>query len=115
MDVREKLVELAKPVLTSLPFPWCTVWRDVAEKIADAYIAHGVTVQKWFSATNPPQEDERVLVWLGNNRYNDVKIDTDRFRNGRWVRWGDCVTHWAPIGLSQPPSELYSGGKDDGC
>ena len=57
MDVREKLVEMAKPVLTSLPFPWCTVWRDVAEKIADAYIGNGVTVQEWISVKDRLPED----------------------------------------------------------
>lgn len=44
MADREKLIELQKHVLTKLPFPWCTVWRDVAEQIADQLIAYGVTV-----------------------------------------------------------------------
>jgi len=67
--------------------------------------ARGVMAQTWISADNPPAEDQRVIVWLGNNRYNAVKVDTDRVHDGKWVRWGDCVTHWAPICLPLPPKE----------
>lgn len=70
MTDREKLVELAKPVLTSLPFPWCTVWRDVAERIADAWLANGVTFPKhahwtingkWAECSNC-REGEKIAV-----------------------------------------------------
>lgn len=41
-NTREKLIELQKEVLTKLPFPWCTVWKDIAMQIADHLIANGV-------------------------------------------------------------------------
>lgn len=107
--IKERLVKLLQQMSKKLQTQGGVTWYDFADHLID----HGVTLQKWFSATNPPQEDERVLVWLGNNRYNDVKIDTDRVHNGKWVRWGDCVTHWAPIGLRQPPPELNAGVQDD--
>ena len=76
MYVREKLVEMAKPVLTSLPFPWCTVWRDVAEKIADVYIENGVTVQEWISVKDRlpkipdgyAENPEPVLYMMKNDK-----------------------------------------------
>ena len=61
-------------------------------------------VQEWISVKDRlPEEDERVIVWIGNNRYNDVQKDIDRVHNGRWVRWGGCVTHWSPWNMPQPP------------
>lgn len=63
-------------------------------------------VQEWIPVTERlPAEDERVIVWLGNNRYNDVRKDTDRVHNGKWVRWGGCVTYWAPWNMPQPSKE----------
>jgi len=78
--------------------------------IADFLLANGVTVREWIPVSQPPKEDERVLVWLGNNRYNTVQKDTDRIHNGRWVRWGDCVTHWMPLNVPEPMKE----GKENG-
>ena len=61
-------------------------------------------VQEWISVKDRlPEEDERVIVWIGNNRYNDVQKDIDRVHNGRWVRSGGCVTHWSPWNMPQPP------------
>ncbi len=122
MDVREKLVELAKPVLTSLPFPWCTVWRDVAEKIADAYIDSGVTVQEWISVKDRLPEivsthkryrstikkSIRVLcVCVQKSGKTMVKEGYCEWYNDypepRWQIPGtiDDVTHWQY--LPQPP------------
>lgn len=115
--VKEKLVELAKPVLTSLPFPWCTVWRDVAEKVADAYISQGVTVQEWKPITEPPKKDGRYLVYDDDSgNYYDSYFDETEGEFGEWqncfdpftlgvidCEWNSCpnVTHWMP--LPQPP------------
>ena len=58
MDVSEKLVEL----LTNSPqldvLDWTTGWEEAANYL----IAHGVTVQEWYSASNPPKEDGTYLV-----------------------------------------------------
>ena len=103
--MREKLIELAKPVLTSLPFPWCTVWRDVAEKIADVYIANGVTVQQWIPVSERlPELDVDVLVFNG-----DYIFVSQYYRShwGSWDKVGHLVwvkdsyaknpTHWMPL------------------
>ena len=94
MDVRKKLVEI-------LVEPCCGLYP--ASELADYLIEQGVTVQEWYSVKDRlPEENERVLVWIGNNRYNDVRKDTDRVHNGKWVRWGGCVTHWTPWNMPQP-------------
>ena len=100
-DLRGKLVE----ILTDDYCPLLWMQGEVTN-LANYLIAHGVTVQEWISVKDRlPQEDERVLVWIGNNRYNDVRKDTDRVHNGKWVRWGGCVTHWMPWDMPQPPKE----------
>ena len=70
--------------------------------LAEDLVSKGVTVQKWISVKDRlPEEDKRVLVWVGeNDRYFPI-IDTDRVHNGRWVRWDEYISHWMP--LPQPP------------
>ena len=95
MDVREKLVELLEDA---------GMGKTERNFLADQLIANGVTVQEWISVKDRlPEENERVIVWLGNNRFNDVRKDTDRVHNGNWVRWCGCVTYWAPWNMPQPP------------
>ena len=111
MDVREKLVELLDDIqvrgedFTDYEIYGMRVPDTVSnEDVASHLIAHGVTVQEWISVKDRlPEENERVLVWIGNNRYNDVRKDTDRVHNGKWVRWGGCVTHWTPWNMPKPP------------
>ena len=76
MDVREKLVELL------VEFVEVDAW-DNGEfiekeidfgKIAENLISHGVTVQEWISASNPPKEDGTYLV-----QTNTGTITTARF------------------------------------
>lgn len=52
-----------------------------------------------------PEEAIRVLVHLSgtNPPIGFPRMDTDRIIDGRWVRWGDLVTHWMP--LPDPPKE----------
>ena len=55
---------------------------------------------EWISVEDRlPDNNGRVLVYLGNNHH--VKTDTDRYF-GYWARWGENVTHWVP--LPEPPS-----------
>lgn len=105
MDVREKLVKLIYDVI------------DLAGRfnkdgdyelnfgiIADYLISHGVTVQEWIPVSErlPQDMQERVLVTTDcDTPVGNQKIDTDRFRNAEWVRYGSHVTHWMP--LPQPP------------
>lgn len=119
MEVREKLVDLAKPILTSLPFPWCTVWRDVAEKIADAYIANGVTVQRWIPVTE--RFPDTIPCGAGREYSEAVNVLTtgrkvltaiwdgmDFIANAEfWEVDGEEITHWAsvPLPLPEPPKE----------
>lgn len=60
--------------------------------------------QRWIPvAERLPEEDVRVLVWVGGNDCNFPMIDTDRIHNGRWVRWDGYITHWMP--LPEPPKQ----------
>ena len=43
-----------------------------------------------------PTEGVTVLVWHTATWARENGLDTDRIVNGRWVRWGKDVTHWAP-------------------
>ena len=64
----EKLIEiLRKPI-----FPHELV--DPIEAVADYLLDNGVTVQEWYSASNPPKEDGTYLV-----QTNTGTITTARF------------------------------------
>lgn len=105
MDVREKLVEiLRKPI-----FPHELV--DPVEAVADYLLDSGVTVQEWYSASEPPEEKGCYLVsvkhWLDGK-----PVTREAFWNGAdWLScyWGKGdrveltprVTHWQY--LPQPP------------
>lgn len=58
---------------------------------------------EWISVEErlPKNQLARVLVFLKTNDFTSPigfnKIDTDRFVNGKWVRWGENVTHWMPL------------------
>ena len=71
---------------------------------AERAISKGYRKQSgWISVNDdtPKNELERVLVLLEDNDITHTigthKIDTDRFVNGKWARWGRWVTHWAPL------------------
>lgn len=67
MDVKERLAELLKQtkinkinghtVLAEACFT-----PNVFENMANNLIAHGVTMQEWYSAENPPKEEGTYLV-----------------------------------------------------
>ena len=81
MDVREKLVELLDDIqvrgedFTDYEIYGMRVPDTVSnEDVASHLIAHGVTVQEWYSASNPPKEDGTYLV-----QTNTGTITTARF------------------------------------
>lgn len=70
--------------------------------IAKLITAKDYRKQEWISVGDAlPKTDARVLVYMHENRMSYTRIDTDRMVKRKWVRWGDCVTHWMP--LPQPP------------
>lgn len=75
---------------------YCKGWNDAIDEM-----------QKWIDVNERlPEEDVRVLVAITDENYKHVKkyvpkLDTDRRFDGRWVRWGEHITHWMP--LPEPP------------
>ena len=108
MDVREKLVELLKEISYDNKLCWYDLWdmREGVEIIADLLISHGVTVQEWIPASEPPKDDLPVLVTCGKG-YRPFVARYDLI----WKRWRVShtlkITHWQPlpstINLPQPP------------
>lgn len=59
------------------------------------------TPNEWVSVKERlPENNCRVLVHVTGKPFD---IDADRLADGKWVRWGWCVTHWMP--LPEPPKE----------
>ena len=80
-----------------------------AEYIVSRVPTADVAEVKWISVNEGlPEEDTRVLVYLDRNANPYTFFDTDRLKNGKWVRWNKRVTHWMP--LPEPPK----GGEDNG-
>ena len=95
--MREKLIELL------MNCPYRPRPNMMWELIADNLIANGVTIQNWIPVTERlPEEDVRVLVWLGTGDITYTQIDTDRLHKKKWRRWTKNVTHWMP--LPEPPA-----------
>ena len=112
--MREKLIELVNDIQqkgviytpSQMDERYGTTKEISNEEIADNLIANGVTIQKWIPVSERLPEDmlERVLVTTDcDTPVGNQRIDTDRYRHGRWVRYGDHVTHWMP--LPEPPKE----------
>ena len=79
MDVMEKLVELLNEmqdsgiVETPAGFGFTKQYIE-NDKVASHLLDNGVTVQEWYSASNPPKEDGTYLV-----QTNTGTITTARF------------------------------------
>ena len=104
MDVREKLVELIAETIELYP--------SEREELADGLIAHGVTVQEWIPASEPPKKiTNKVIVlckngYMGYGHYEDYKGERTWYNleSGKpFTDWDleDCesyeVTHWMPL------------------
>ena len=112
MDVREKLVELLRnsPHLDTIKGYKgndCTF-----EQGADWLIAHGVTVQEWIPASEPPKKITNKVIVLCKNGYRGFGHYEDYKGKQTWYNlesgkpftdWDleDCesyeVTHWMPL------------------
>ena len=117
MDAREKLVELLSQIQSYGVKQGSHITHQEGKtnrEIASHLIAHGVTVQEWIPVTErlPGFDTERVLVMTqGDLILGYPKMDTDRYVNGNWVRYGDHVTHWMP--LPEPP-KMYEADNNVG-
>lgn len=58
--------------------------------------AHTLTTFNEWTSVNErlPQNNCRVLVYFTEKQFS---IDTDRLVDGKWIRWGQSVTHWMPL------------------
>ena len=109
MDVREKLVELLKTNACPSPFmcdPTCRYYGFgdcFPDRFADHLIAHGVTVQEWISANEPPKDT--CEYWIAYKAGGDYSYSTGYFDGKCWcsalTHHKIPVTHWMP--LPQPP------------
>lgn len=65
-------------------------------------------MEKWISVKDklPAEGTTRVLVAISETKglIGFPAFDTDRYFDGRWVRWDGYVTHWMP--LPKPPEEV---------
>ena len=68
-----------------------------------------MTPNEWISVKEkvPKNGLARVLVFLKDCELTRTigfnKIDTDRYIDGKWARWGKYVTHW--MMLPAPPKQ----------
>ena len=114
MDVREKLVELLDDMQKSGTGYFGSAIEN--KKIADYLIKHGVTVQEWIPASEPPKKITNKVIVLCKNGYRGFGHYEDYKGKQTWYNlesgkpftdWDleDCesyeVTHWQP--LPQPP------------
>lgn len=82
---------------------------EFLDLINDAFTEDVAPRAAWISVEErlPDNNMERVLVFLMDDDFTkpigDNKIDTDRFVDGKWVRWSRFVTHWMP--LPEPPTK----------
>ena len=113
MDVREKLVEL----LGRCAVEESITIEPVAEsRLVDFLVNHGVTVQEWIPASEPPKKiTNKVIVlckngYMGYGHYEDYKGERTWYNleSGKpFTDWDleDCesyeVTHW--MQMPQPP------------
>ena len=104
MDFREKLIELIGEAIELYP--------SEREELADGLIAHGVTVQEWIPASEPPKKIANKVIVLCKNGYRGFGHYEDYKGKQTWYNlesgkpftdWDleDCesyeVTHWMPL------------------
>lgn len=104
--------ELEKKQLEELHHDIFTCFTSISYQdsavIAESLYNKGYSKQKegkWISVDERlPEEDTRVLVYLNIEKTDATTytfFDTDRILEGRWVRWGEYISHW--MSLPKPP------------
>ena len=116
MDVREKLMEIVKKAAySSLP----SNTEDFHLNMFVTYLlSHGVTVQEWIPASEPPKKITNKVIVLCKNGYIGYGHYEDYKGKQTWYNLESCkpftdwdledcesykVTHW--MYLPQPPNE----------
>lgn len=82
-------------------------YESEIECLRKIQLALHLMVPKWVPVVEqlPGFDTERVLVMTrGDLILGYPKMDTDRYVAGRWVRYGNMVTHWMP--LPELPKEV---------
>lgn len=101
MDVREKLVELLDDMQRSGMGYFGNAIEN--KKIADYLIKHGVTVQEWIPASEPPKDTYEY--WIAYKAGGDYSYSTGYFNGKCWcsalTHHKIPVTHWMP--MPNPP------------
>ena len=109
MDVREKLVELLKEIVS---IQECSFGdpRPTYETVASYLMSHGVTVQEWISVKDrlPGMNEEVFAIYKNSLFENGPKFTKVLHRESKhWVDGNgyrylyENITHWLP--LPQPP------------
>ena len=101
MDVRDKLVELLDDMQRSGMGYFGNAIEN--KKIADYLIKHGVTVQEWIPASEPPKDTYEY--WIAYKAGGDYSYSTGYFNGKCWcsalTHHKIPVTHWMP--MPNPP------------
>lgn len=112
IDLLTDFDEMGFAPTTTVPNPeaYAIDWRN---KLTNALLCYRKQ-SKWISVEDDLSKNqlERVLVFLKDDEFTKPigfnKIDTDRYIDGKWVRWGKSVTHWTPL----PEHPKMKGGTE---
>ena len=101
MDVREKLVDIVERAsVRTLPKNTC---HTNIVMLVNALIEDGVTVQEWYSASEPPKDTYEY--WIAYKAGGDYFYSTGYFDGKCWrsaiTHKSIPVTHWTH--LPKPP------------
>ena len=111
MDLKAKLVELICKFCNGFTVSDITPPYGY-ENLADFLIAHGVTVQEWIPASEPPKENGYYLCVIlfsavGNKKEYRRKILF--WEDNVWIEMANCFRtvkplYWMPMAeMPQPP------------
>lgn len=112
---KQTIEEMAKDVAHSIS--WCDDVIPTVDCLGTAAALYGIGYRKqeWISVEDdtPKDGEKRVQVFLRDDDFTkpigENKIDTDRYIDGKWVRWGKHVTHWMPL----PEAPKMKGGEQE--
>lgn len=88
MTDREKLIEL----LGRLEYQYCESHSIMRENVVDYLIQHGVTVQRWIPASEPPKKHGAILAVFKYGRCKPF-VEQMTYRGS----FAQEVTHWMPL------------------